>query len=76
MLLQMHKQNIHDKDDTELVAQCDANQIPFLEGQTRLEILNSWIRTIQEKFPLGENQIWMMCDEGSSHFVRQPSCKS
>lgn len=69
MLLQLHKQSRLDPSVTELVAQCDPNQLPFVTREWKAERIQDWIAEMQVRHEIRDDQIWMMCDEGSPHFV-------
>lgn len=70
MLLQLHKQSRSDQSNTELVAQCDPNQIPFVTSEWKVDTILEWVSEVQSRHELGDDQIWMLCDEDSPHFVR------
>lgn len=43
MLLQLHKQSRDDPSVTELVAQCDPNQLPFVTREWKAERIQDWM---------------------------------
>ena len=58
MLIQLHHQF---KDHTEFVAQRDIESI----AEKR-----QWIKEMQKEFPVPIDAMWMMCTEGSQHFIK------
>lgn len=70
MLLQLHQQSRSDPSVTELVAQCDPEQIPFVTKEWTADTIQEWIKEVQSRHPIDDAHCWMLCDEGSPHFVR------
>lgn len=68
MLLQLlkHKRNALSK--TELIAQCDPNQIKFLKKSTKDNIVEQWIEDVQSRHKLADDEIWLLCDDTSPFF--------
>lgn len=57
MLLQLHHEF---KDHTEMVSQDNIN------NETEMR---AWKKDVQSRHPLPKNAKWMVCNEGSEHFV-------
>jgi hypothetical protein len=70
MLLQLHRQKRADLNKTEIVAQCDPNQIPFVSKEWKANTLHEWIKSVQSRHEIADDEVWLLCDEDSPYFVR------
>ena len=70
-LIQLQKQKISYPSQTELVAQCDMDQLPFVTKEWKAETMNEWIASVQSRHELADDEQWLLCNDEYPVFKRQ-----
>lgn len=68
MLIQLQKQKRNSLSQTQMVAQCDPGNPGFIEKFGKENAVLAWVKDVQSRHQLAEDEQWMLCDETYQYF--------